>query len=147
MTVDAAQTELIVTVARVAGDALIGAVVVGVACMTAARPEDVVVALQALAVLITVLVFLLSAAPISDDLAITACVPRVIADARVVTHHMRAVAVVTARKLRRVKCAEIDVSFAVFALIRGPTVNARVATATKVALVVVACSALIACRN
>ena len=45
MTVDAAEAELIVTVAIVADDALKGAVVVGVARLTVARPEDVVVAL------------------------------------------------------------------------------------------------------
>ena len=45
MTVDAAEAELIVTVAIVAYFALKGAVVVGVARLTVARPEDVVVAL------------------------------------------------------------------------------------------------------
>ena len=120
MTVDAAEAELIVTVARVADDALIATVVVGVACMTVARPEDVVVALQALAVPIAVLVFLLSAAPISDDLTVAARVARVIADALVVAQQVRAVAVMTAYELRRVACAEINVNFAVVALPRVP---------------------------
>ena len=124
MTVDAAQTELVVTVARVADDALISAVVVGVASMTAARPENVVVALQALAVMIAVLVFLLSAAPIGDDLTVAAGVARVIADALVVADHVRAVAMVTAHKLRRVAYAEVDVRFAVVTFPRGAIVPA-----------------------
>ena len=45
VTVDAAEAELIVTVAIVAYFALKGAVVVGVARLTVARPESVVVAL------------------------------------------------------------------------------------------------------
>ena len=74
--------------------------------------------------MIAVLVFLLSAAPISDDVTVAACIARMIADALVIADHVRAVAVVTADKLRRVACAEVDVRFAVVTLPRVTTVPA-----------------------
>ena len=73
---------------------------------------------------IAVLVLLLSAAPISDDLTVAARVARVIAVAVVVPQQVLAVAVVTAYELRGVACAEIDVNFAVVALPRVATVPA-----------------------
>ena len=73
---------------------------------------------------IAVLVLLLSAAPISDDLTVAARVARVIAVAVVVAQQVLTVTVMTAYELRGVACAEIDVNFAVVALPRVATVPA-----------------------